>query len=111
MRGSQNNDSIQTDGEHVYTTTNHAGGILGGISNGMPILFRTAIKPTPTLSLEQDTVDLATGEETTLSSGGRHDPCIVHRARVVQDCVTARVLCDALTQRFGTDYLAEGKEQ
>jgi len=111
MRGSQANDAFCLSDGKIVTRTNQNGGINGGISNGMPILFRTAIKPTPTLSLEQDTVDLATGEETTLSSGGRHDPCIVHRARVVQDCVTALVLCDALTQRFGTDYLAEGKEQ
>ena len=85
--------------------TNHNGGINGGISNGMPVVFRLAVKPTPTIHREQRTADFLTGENTTLQCGGRHDPCIVHRARVVADSVTALVLCDVLCGRFGTDWL------
>ncbi len=103
MRGSEANDAIIAESGEIKTATNNAGGILGGITNGMPIIFKTAIKPTPTISREQKTVDLTTGENTTLSAAGRHDPCIVHRARVVADSVTALVLCDLLTQKYGTD--------
>ena len=105
MRGSQANDPFCSENARVATTTNHSGGINGGISNGMPIIFRCAVRPTPTISREQHTVDIKTGENTTLVATGRHDPCIVHRARVVADCVTALVLCDVLTGRHGTDWL------
>ncbi len=109
MRGSESNDAIiAISGE--TTATNRCGGILGGITNGMPLLFRTAIKPTPTIGKEQNTVDLKSGEKDVISSGGRHDPCIVHRARIVQDSVTALVIADALTARFGTDFFAGEKE-
>jgi len=73
----------------------------------MPVIFRTVIKPTPTLYKEQQTVDFKTMTETVLAGKGRHDPAIVHRARAVQDAVTAIVLCDALAMRFGTDWLGE----
>jgi len=105
MRGSQANDPIRLEDGHVVTTSNHNGGINGGITNGMPVLFRTAIKPTPTIFKAQDTIDFRSMTETTLEPKGRHDPAIVHRARVVQDAATAIVLCDALALRFGTDYL------
>ena len=72
----------------------------------MPIIFRTAVKPTATIFQPQATVDFATLQETTLMPKGRHDPAIVHRARVVQDAMTALVLCDALAMRFGTDWLS-----
>ena len=103
MRGSEANDPFEVKDGAITTTTNNCGGILGGITNGMPLLFKTAIKPTPTISREQSKVDMKTLENTTLSAAGRHDPCIVHRARVVADSVTALVLCDLLTQKYGTD--------
>lgn len=106
LRGSEANDAFIPSEKGTVTESNHCGGILGGITDGMPLLFRTAVKPTPTISKEQNTVDLHTGKAAVLSSGGRHDPCIVHRARIVQDSVTALVLADLLTQRFGTDYLS-----
>ena len=71
----------------------------------MPLLFRTAVKPTPTIFKPQDTVDFLSMTETVLEPTGRHDPAIVHRARVVQDAVTAIALCDVLALRYGTDWL------
>ena len=105
MLGSQANDPMRMDSGRVITTTNNNGGINGGITNGMPIIFRTAIKPTPTIFKPQNTIDFKTMTETVLEPKGRHDPAIVHRARVVQDAATAIVLCDALSMRFGTDFL------
>ena len=110
MRGSAANDPLRVTEGKIVTTTNHNGGIGGGITNGMPIVFRTAIKPTPTIFQAQETVDFRTKTETVLSPGGRHDPAIVHRARVVQDAVTAIVLCDALALRYGTDFLRRAEE-
>ena len=107
MRGSTANDPMRIEGGVVITATNHSGGINGGITNGMPVVFRTAIKPTPTIFKPQDTVDFKTMTETVLEPKGRHDPAIVHRARVVQDAATAIVLSDALAMRFGTDWLGE----
>ena len=107
MRGSEANDRFVKDGDTVATTTNHNGGINGGISNGMPLVIRTAVKPTPTIHKAQHTLNLETGEMTDLIAGGRHDPCIVHRARVVADSMVALTLCDALSMKFGTDWLAE----
>ena len=108
MLGSDANDEFYYDesGE-VKTHTNHNGGINGGITNGMPLVFRCAVKPTPTVSLEQDTIDIKNKENTTLLAAGRHDPCIVHRARVVVDSVTAITLCDLLLTKYGTDWLAK----
>ena len=71
----------------------------------MPLLFRCAIKPTPSIFKKQNTIDFVKNEETELLIHGRHDPAIVHRARVVVDSVTALVLCDMLALRFGTDFL------
>lgn len=105
MLGSQANDPMKMDSGNVVTTTNNNGGINGGITNGMPIIFRTAIKPTPTIFKPQNTIDFKTMTETVLEPKGRHDPAIVHRARVVQDAASAIVLCDALSMRFGTDFL------
>ena len=105
MKGSDANDAIRLENDKVVTTTNNNGGINGGITNGMPIIFRTAIKPTPTIFKPQNTVDFKTMTETVIQPKGRHDPAIVHRARVVQDAAAAIVLCDALSLRFGTDWL------
>ena len=105
MTGSQANDSFRSSDGTVRTSTNHNGGILGGISSGMPIIIRTAIKPTPSIYKEQDTVDMRDMSDTTLTIKGRHDPAIIHRARVVLDSAAALVLCDQLALRFGTDWL------
>ena len=107
MSGSEANDALYTDGKAIKTNTNNNGGINGGISNGMPIVFSLAVKPTPSIFMEQDTVDFASMTNEKLSLEGRHDPAIVHRAAVVVDSLTAIVLCDMLSLRFGTDYLAE----
>ena len=109
MRGSEANDPFRMDGDKVITLTNHNGGVNGGITNGMPIMFRCAVKPTASIFKMQDTVDMAKGENATLSLEGRHDPAIVHRARVVVDSMTAIVIADLLTGRYGTDFLANGR--
>ena len=105
LRGSEANDPLRMENGRVVTLTNRNGGINGGITNGMPIVFRTAIKPTPTIFQLQSTVDFKTMTDAVSEPKGRHDPAIVHRARVVQDAATAIVLCDALAMRFGTDWL------
>lgn len=105
MFGSEANDAFCMENGEVTTVTNNAGGINGGITNGMPLIFRCAVKPTPTIRKEQQTVDLKKGENTILAATGRHDPCIVHRARVVVDSITALTLCDMLAVKYGTDWL------
>jgi chorismate synthase len=102
--GSRWNDPFCLEDGAVRTRSNHNGGINGGVSNGMPLLFRCAVTPTPSIYKEQDTVDFLAGTEAKLRLEGRHDPAIVHRARVVADSVTALVLCDALALRYGTDW-------
>lgn len=89
MRGSEANDEYYLDYKAVKTRTNNNGGILGGITNGMPIVFKVAIKPTASIFKEQSTVNIATMEETKLSIEGRHDPCIVQRVLPVIEAVTA----------------------
>lgn len=105
MKGSEANDALEIMDEKIVTRTNHNGGINGGITNGMPICFRTVVKPTPSIYKAQDTVNIKTKENTSLTIEGRHDPAIIHRARVVVDSMTAIVLADLLTGRFGTDWL------
>ena len=105
MRGSEANDPWYA-AESPLTATNHNGGINGGITNGMPLLFRCVVKPTPTIAKEQQTISLTTGSEGVLAARGRHDPCIVHRAAVVVEAVTALTLCDMLIGRYGTDWLS-----
>ncbi len=94
MRGSENNDAFRTDGKRVFTATNHCGGILGGMTNGMPLIFRVAFKPTPSISREQDTVSLSEMKNTKLSVKGRHDPCVVLRAVPVIEAVAALAVLD-----------------
>ncbi len=106
-RASEANDQMYISNGEVKCYSNNNGGIIGGISNGMPIMFNTVIKPTPTIGKEQKTVDISTMTDTTLAARGRHDPCIVHRAAVVIESVTALVLADALSAKFGTDWLAK----
>lgn len=104
--GSEVNDEYITDGKSITTKTNNNGGINGGISNGAPILMRLAVKPTPSISREQASVSLSKMENVTLNIGGRHDPAIIHRARVVADAMAAITIADMLALRFGTDFLA-----
>ena len=108
-RGSQFNDSFFMQDGEIRTATNHNGGVNGGVSNGMPLIFRCAVKPTPSIFKRQDTVDFISRSNASLELQGRHDPAIIHRARVVVDSVVALVLADLLTLRFGTDYLG-GKD-
>ena len=89
MRGSEANDEYYLENGNIKTKTNNNGGILGGITNGMPIIFNVAIKPTASIFKEQNTVNIVTMEETTLCIEGRHDPCIVQRALPVIEAVTA----------------------
>ncbi len=89
MRGSQNNDPLRYQNDKVVSETNNCGGILGGITNGMPVIFRTAIKPTPSIGQKQRTVDLQKRENTELEIKGRHDPCIVPRAVPVIEAAAA----------------------
>lgn len=95
-RGSENNDPIRTDGTRIYTETNNAGGLMGGIANGMPVVFRVGIKPTPSIGKEQKSVSLSRMENTTLVIEGRHDPCIVQRAVPVVEAVAALAVADCL---------------
>lgn len=106
-KGSEANDQMYVDGDSVKCYTNNNGGVMGGITNGMPIVFRTVIKPTPTISKEQKTVDISTMQNTTIAARGRHDPCIVHRASVVVESVAALVIADMLSAKYGTDWLAK----
>lgn len=103
--GSEANDSFVLADGRVITETNNNGGINGGITNGMPVIFRTVIKPTPSIFKSQASVSLSKMKNTTLKLEGRHDPAIIHRARAVVDAVAAIVVADMLTVRYGTDYL------
>ena len=99
MRGSEANDSFTVENGKIVTATNHCGGILGGITDGMPLVFRVALKPTPSIAREQRSVDLQTGEERPLVIEGRHDPCVVPRAVPVVEAAAAIAVYDALLQR------------
>lgn len=98
MRGSECNDPFYMKDGTVCTTSNHSGGIQGGISNGQPIRFRVAFKPTPTLGKDQQTVNVH-GKEVTFRASGRHDPCVVPRAVPIVESLTALVLLDNILQQ------------
>ncbi len=98
LRGSENNDPFAVENGRIAAVTNHAGGVLGGISTGMPIVLRAAVKPTPSIGRPQKTVSLSRGENAELTIHGRHDPCIAHRAVPVVEAVTAAVLLDLLLE-------------
>ncbi len=106
MTGSMANDPMTNEGGKVTLTSGKMGGVFGGISVGAPITVRTAIKPTPTISIEQNSVALPSLENATLVAKGRHDPCIVHRAAVVASSMLALTVADMLTVKNGTDWLA-----
>jgi len=95
LKGSENNDSYYMDGDSIKTRTNNCGGILGGITNGMPVVFRVAIKPTPSIALEQDSINLISKKDTVIRVQGRHDPCIVPRAVPCIEAAAAIALYDA----------------
>ena len=96
LRGSQANDPFYMDGDTVRTRTNHAGGVNGGITNGMPVTFEVTIRPTPSIAKEQDTVDLSSHADARLAVTGRHDPCIVPRAVPVIESAAALAACEVL---------------
>ena len=98
MNGSENNDQFIIEKGTIKTKTNHAGGILGGISNGMPILFRAAVKPTPSIARKQESISLSDMRSASLEIKGRHDPCIVPRAVPVIEAAAAIAVFDALLQ-------------
>lgn len=102
LRGSENNDAFHMENGKVVTATNHCGGILGGITNGMPLLFRAAFKPTPSISQVQQSVSLSRGENQELVVKGRHDPCIVPRAVPVVEAAAAIAIFDLLLE-YGYD--------
>jgi chorismate synthase len=105
--GSEANDELYLDNGTVKTYTNNSGGIQGGITNGMPIVIRTAIKPTPSIFKEQRSVNLKSGEATVLKLSGRHDPAIIHRVRAVIDAAVAIAIADLLTAKYGTDFFTK----
>ncbi len=101
MRGSENNDEYYFDDRAIKTRTNAHGGALGGITSGMPVVFKVAVKPTPSISMEQNSIDLTKMHDTVLTVKGRHDPCIVPRAVPVVEAVTAMVLLDMIVESEG----------
>ncbi len=105
MTGSEMNDEFYVDGDDILTATNNNGGINGGISNGMPIVFRCAIKPASSIPRKQKTVNFVNKTEAEIEIAGRHDSAIIPRACVVTETMTAIVIADALISRYGTDYL------
>lgn len=102
--GSEANDQIEIKNGNITFLSNNMGGIDGGITNGNPLVFRCAVKPTPTVFKEQKTVNLNTQENCTIKAKGRHDPCIALRISPVIDSVTSLCIYDMLSQKYGTDW-------
>ena len=105
QKGSEANDPFRMKGSNIVTATNHNAGLNGGISNGMPVVFRTVVKPTPSIYKQQDTVDYIAKQNAELSIQGRHDPCIVPRAAIVQTCAAALAVGDLLTAKYGMAWM------
>ena len=105
LTGKKANDEFTTNKDKIVTKTNHNGGINGGVTNGMPVVFNTVVKPTPSIGLPQTTVDLSTHSETTLTINGRHDPAIIRRIAVVIDSIVAIVVVDLLSMRYGDNFM------
>lgn len=103
--GSEANDLFMMDNGSIKTMTNNSGGIQGGITNGMPIQFKVAIKPTASIGLEQKTVDLNTMKDITFKLKGRHDPCIVHRVVHVINAITAYGILETIVRKEGTTWI------
>lgn len=101
MRGSAANDAFRMEEGRIVTQTNHSGGVNGGITNGMPVIFRCVIRPTPSIAQRQQTVSLKTGENAELEIHGRHDPCILPRAVPVIEAMTAIAILDLWKERQG----------
>ncbi len=110
MYGSAANDAFCMHGKEIITKTNHNGGINGGITNGMPIRFKTVFKPTPSIAQLQKTVNFQTKENVDVEIHGRHDPAVIHRARVVVDAMSAITVADLLITRFGSVYFGGEKQ-
>ncbi len=102
LRGSESNDAIVLENGRVQTDTNLAGGLAGGVTNGMPLIVRAVVRATPSIAKPQHTVNLKTGEAVELELDGRHDPAILPRARAVADAMAAIGIVDLCSQRFGT---------
>lgn len=108
LRGSEYNDALRMEEGAVRTLTNRNGGVNGGITNGMPVIFQCAVKPTPSIAKRQQTVDFVRNEETDIEIKGRHDPAILRRVCPVIDSVAALAVYDMLAGRFGTDCFLKG---
>ena len=104
--GITSNDEFYVSGANIKTKTNNNAGINGGITNGMPVVFNLAVKPTPSISSKQNTVDFVNKENKELEIIGRHDPAIIRRMAVVVDSVCALVICDLLASKYGNDFLS-----
>lgn len=105
MTGSEANDPYRYENGRIVTKSNHNGGVLGGMSTGMPVILRVAVKPTPSIGVTQQTVNLKTGKNTTIEIGGRHDPAIVLRAVPIVNAVLAYGVLDLLFQYHEKDWL------
>ncbi len=105
LHGSEANDSFVLEDGKISTRTNNSGGIQGGISNGMPIIFKVAVKPTASIGVPQDTVDIEKMESTVLELKGRHDPCIVHRVVHVINAITAYGILDIMARKEGLSWI------
>ena len=106
-RGSDFNDGYRYENGEVKITSNHNGGINGGLSNGNPLVFNLAVKPTPSIAKKQESIDMAKKENVDLEIKGRHDPAIIRRISVVVNSLLALVLADELEKRYGVDYFTK----